>query len=274
MASTIKAIPQSWSLTKWQHLYSSASNFHEGSNNITLDPLQKASITSIYRPWLKGGPQFVRMLQARPGRSSKQRQKQNSPNLESTCYPTSVAIILYVWTEGYFDRPPRDACYLWFSVKHVCCLMQVIDPTVGFLPRWLPLMSWMSMEGRLGVDWICTHTDSMEQRTTACPDLCAPEKFDEWGDLRWKSSAYHLCHLDQLCAHQWQSRLDHFCQEKHSLVAVKIIPVVEIILELKFISLHQNGLQDQPQLQNNFNCKWTVNLTVHWQLILIAKYPL
>ena len=108
------------------------------------------------------------------------------------------------------------------------------------LPRWLPLMSWMSMEGRLGVDWICTHTDSMEQRTTACPDLCAPEKFDEWGDLRWKSSAYHLCHLDQLCAHQWQSRLDHFCQEKHSLVAVKIIPAVEIIL-VKELSSLKNG---------------------------------
>ena len=34
--------------------------------------------------------------------------------------------------------------------------------------------------------------------------------------------------------------------EKHSLVAVRIIPVVKIILELKFIFLTQNGLQEQP----------------------------
>ena len=34
--------------------------------------------------------------------------------------------------------------------------------------------------------------------------------------------------------------------EAHSLVAVRIIPVVKIILELKFIFLPQNRLQEQP----------------------------
>ena len=34
-----------------------------------------------YKPWLKGGRQVAWMLHKKPGRSGKQRQEQNSPNL-------------------------------------------------------------------------------------------------------------------------------------------------------------------------------------------------
>ena len=37
----------------------------------------------------------------------------------------------------------------------------------------------------------------------------------------------------------------NYNSEAHSLVAVRIVPVVKVILELKFIFLPQNGLQDQ-----------------------------
>ena len=43
-----------------------------------------------YRARLKGGPQVARMLQARTGRSDKQQQEQNSPNLVHQLQPISA----------------------------------------------------------------------------------------------------------------------------------------------------------------------------------------
>ena len=45
---------------------------------------------ALYRVRLKGGPQVVWMLQVRPGRSGKQQQQQNSPNLGATSEPIPV----------------------------------------------------------------------------------------------------------------------------------------------------------------------------------------
>ena len=93
----------------------------------------------------------------------------------------------------------------------------------------------------------------------------------------WDGSHLSVSHAGWLgeCVHfstNWGGRGHAMPTEAHSLVAVRIIPVVKIILELKFIFLPQNGLQEQLKLKNNFNCKSTVNLAVHWQSILIAKY--
>ena len=73
---------------------------------------------------------------------------------------------------------------------------------------------------------------------------------------------YKLCFAFDEIAALLQTLISKIPREKwtgwtevHSLVAVRIIPVVKMILQLKFISLHQNGLQDHQQLQNNLNCK-------------------
>ena len=47
-------------------------------------------VSNQYRAWPKGGPQVACMLQAGSGRSVKQEQLQNSPNLGNTFYPSPV----------------------------------------------------------------------------------------------------------------------------------------------------------------------------------------
>ena len=63
-------------------VFNGSNKFHRWhDNNVSAARTVKTTYLNMDRAWLKGGPQIAWMLQAKPGRSGKQPQEQNSPNL-------------------------------------------------------------------------------------------------------------------------------------------------------------------------------------------------